>query len=382
MGKTVRYKLNKCSSSSRKKKGKRGSKGKKLPRLFCFKHLKTVLLLLLILALGYWIYIAYTTVRDIKIVDVIGESEVVEFSQEEVVRKSLVVYEDPNATEQKNLFILAVIYNPDISESLTYYFPKNLYVKDYLSNREIPVCTLTYAGDSYMYDEKYAYVVRQIEEQMGIKFDSYVWLGSKIGENFVGDISNDPLSVFSSLSLVNLMPRYYKVHLFEEYFHSNMSFLEMYSFFQNMNALVSSGNNEFVDLGTKEMTFETSLSTGEKVRVLSTSSIDDSLRGNIDVLRTRDLSREHAKIEVYNASDIQGYAQVMGRKIYNAGCRVIRYETASEQYDETKIYVTDKERFANALSVVSSVVSEAEVIEGRPSFLTTGDIIVVLGQDQ
>ncbi len=376
MGKTVRYKLNRCSSRLKRKRGKK-TKGKG----FRFKPLKSLLIIFLIFALGYWAFIAYTTVRDIKVVDVIGESEVVEFAQKDVVRKSLIIYEEPLALEQKNLFILAVIYNPDISESLTYYFPGDLYVWDYVSKREIPVCTLTYAGESYMYDEKYAYVVAQIEEQMGIQFDSYVWFGSKIGENFVGDVGSDPLAVFSSLSFINLMPRYYKVHLFEEHFHSNMSFLEMYSFFQSMGALVSSGNNEFVDLSDEDMVTEGFLNTGEKIKLLSPSSVDSSLREHIDVLRTRALSREHAKVEVYNASGKQGYARLVARKIYNSGCRVIRYETEAEKYEKTKIYVTNRERFPEALSIVNSVVDNAEIVEGRPGFLTTGDIIVVLGQE-
>jgi hypothetical protein len=35
-----------------------------------------------------------------------------------------------------------------------------------------------------MYKDKYAYVIRQIEEQMAMNFDSYIWFGSEIRKKF------------------------------------------------------------------------------------------------------------------------------------------------------------------------------------------------------
>jgi hypothetical protein len=388
MSKSVRYKLHKTSGGKKKKRnvGKKVKKGKNF--LFS-KPLKILFFIVGLSILGYWFFVAYTTVRDIKIMDVIGdESEVVEFADSQRIRRTLIIYEQPNSTEEKNLFLLAVIYNADTSEALIYHFPKDLYINDYFANKYISVENLTYAGESYMYNEKYAYVVRQIEEQMAINFDSYILFGSEIGKNFVsaddnwGRSKEDVLQIFSKLSFVNLMPKYYKVHCFEEYFHSNMSFLEMYAYFQNIRGIILSDNHEYINLGDESFVRETELGSGANVKALSLSAVDKSLRENIDISRTKDLRAEHVKVEIYNGSEIAGHASVVARKIHNAGCRVIRYENASKPYEQTKIYVSDKEKFVAGLEVVNDIVKDAIIIEGRPEFLTTGDIVVILGLNE
>ncbi len=388
MAKSVRYKLNRniCRKNKKRRVKNRGvSKVKKVRNL---KPLKIFLSIIAFVILGYWFFVAYTTVREVKIVDVVGENEIVEFADAGQIRRMLLIYEEPNASEANNLFILAVIHNTDISQMLVYHLPGDIYINDYFTKKYISVKDLTYAGKSYMYRDKYAYVIKQIEEQMAINFDSYVLFGSEISKNFISDSSTwgnseeEVLTIFSKLSLFNLMPRYYKVHLFEEYFHSNMSFLEMYSIFQSLEGVVVSDNYEYFYLGDDEFVREVTLGGSRDVKALNTVAFDQSLRANIDISRTRALRGEHVKVEVYNGSDIPGYARTIARRIYNSGCRVIRFKNASVPYDETKIYVSDMEKFVNGLEVVNDIVKEATVVEGRPSFLTTGDIIVVLGMDQ
>ncbi len=383
MGKSVQYKLNKTKKNTPK------SRGKKTKVSFPFlKYLKILILFVLIFILGYWFYIAYRTVAEVKVQDVVGDSEVVTFSAESKVQKTLIVYQDPNATEEKNLFILAVIYNEDTSEALLYYFPSNLYLSDYFTDQYISVENLTYAGNSYMHKDKQAYVIRQIEEQMAVKFDSYIWFGSEISRNFISDDSmwgykkDDVLTMFSKLSFVNLIPRYYKVNLFYDHLHSNKNFLEMYTLFQNVQGVLAAGNYQYVDLKDETMLTNVVLGNGAKVHSLNLSAMDKSLRSNIDILRTKDLSREHVKVEVYNGSDVPMQARVMARKIHNAGCNVIRHENAAQTYEENYIYIPNKEKFPNGLEIVSSVVGDAVIVDGRPEFMTTGDIIVVLGGEQ
>lgn len=387
MGKSVRYKLHKSSGKKRKRR-KVVNKGRGRKKNFSLsKPLKFFLMFLAISILGYWFFVAYSTIRDIKIDDIVGESEILDLVEPQKVRRTLVVYEDPLNSEEENLFLLAIVHNTDTSESLIYHLPGDLYVSDYFSNKNISVRDLTYAGNSYMYDEKYAYVIRQVEEQMAIQFDSYVWFGSKVGKTFVSDVQgwgnseDDILQIFSKLSLFNLIPKYRQAFLFEDYFHSNMSFLEMYAYFQNIQGIVSSDNHEYVNL-KEEASFERTLGSGRHVKVLDKRGVDISLRENIDILRTRELSREHVKVEVYNGSGKAGYASTIARRVFNAGCRVIRFENSFREYEYTKIYVSDLERFSNGLSVVESIVEGAEIIEGRPDFLTTGDIIIVLGLDE
>lgn len=387
MSKSVRYKLNK--SKGKRSRRRKVGKSKKVFRVSFKKLLKLLVLLTLVCILGFWFFVAYRTVTEIKVRDVVGfDSEIVNFAQHGNVRKTLLIYEDPNSSEEKNLFILAIIFNSDTSEVLIYYFPGNIYIHDYFAEKYISIENLTYAGNSYMYEEKYAYVIRQIEEQMSVKFDSYIWFGSEVARNFVSDnerwgySEKDVFGLFSKLSFFNLITKYYKVYLFEEFLHSNMNFVEMYAYFQSIKGIVNSGNYKFVNLGEKSMTREVVLGSGKTVRSLDMNAIDISLRGEIDIVRSRDLSREHVKVEVYNGTDIPGYARIMARKIFNAGCRVIRYENSSQNYDQNYIYIPDKERFPNGLEVVNSIVEDAIIVVGRPDFLTTGDIVVVLGQKE
>ncbi len=394
MGKSVRYKLNKVYVGRKKsrvvnRKKKSTKNVKKKSNVFFPKFLKIFSLLILFSLIGYWFFIAYTTIRDIKVTDVIGdESEIVDFVDIGRIKRTLIIYEEPNSSEEKNLFLLAVIYNADTSEALIYHYPRDLYINDYFANKHISVRNLTYAGQSYMYKEKYAYVVRQVEKQMAIDFDSYILFGSEISKNFVssddnwGNNKDDVFEIFSKLSFINLMPRYYKAHFFEEYFHSNMGFLEIYSYFQSIRGIISSENYEYIDLMGEKFVMDTTLGSGHNVKEINLFALDESLERNIDISRTRALRAEHVKVEVYNGSDIQGYARTIARRIHNAGCRVIRYENASKLYDNTKIYVSDMEKFPNGLEIVSGIVQDASVVEGRPEFLTTGDIIVVLGLDE
>ncbi len=387
MSKSVRYKLNK--SKGKRNKRKKVGKSKKVVKVPFKKFLKLLFLLAIVCILGFWFFVAYRTVTEIKVKDVVeSDSEIVKFAEDGKVRKTLLIYEDPNSVEEKNLFILAIIFNSDTSEVLIYYYPRNIYIHDYFAEKYISIENLTYAGNSYMYEEKYAYVIRQIEEQMSVKFDSYIWFGSEAGRNFVSDnerwgySEEDVFELFSKLSFFNLITKYYKVYLFEEFLHSNMNFVEMYTYFQSIKGIVNAGNYKFVNLGEKSMTQDVILGSGKNVRSLNMNAVDNSLRENIDILRARDLSREHVKVEVYNGTDIPGYARIMARKIFNAGCRVIRYENSSQNYEQNYIYIPDKEKFPNGLEVVNSIVEDATIVVGRPDFLTTGDIVVVLGQKE
>jgi len=297
----------------------------------------------------------------------------------------LIVFEDPVASEKKILFLLVVIYNSDTSEALIYYLPGNLYIRDSFSDKHISVANLAYAGESYLYSEQHAFVVKQMEEQLAIDFDSYIWFGSEVSKNFVTDNENwgyrkeDALKIFNKLSFFNLIPKYYKVYLFEEFLHSNMSFLEMYSYFQTIKGVTTTKNLHYIDLGTKPMYEKILLGSGKQAQCLNTREFDKSLRGNIDILRTRELRREHVKVEVYNGTETPGYASVIARVIYNAGCKVLRHENSSIPYEKTHIYVSDIDKFSNGLEIVKKILDDYVIVQGRPDFLTTGDIVVVLG---
>jgi hypothetical protein len=365
-----------------KSKDSRGGSKKKT----FLKVLRIFLLFSVSLTVIYWVFNAYRTISEVKIVDVVAEStEVVHLVELNKVKRTLIVYQDE---EDANLFILAVIYNTDTSEALMYYFPRTLYIEDHFGGQYFSVNNLTYAGYSYMYKDKHAYVVRQIQEQMAMKFDSYVWIGHDVAKHFFSDDERwgynkeDVFTIFSRLSFFNLIPRYRNVNMLHESLHSNMNFLDMYSYFQSIRGVIYSKSCKFIDLGEKSMSKSIVLGSGQTGRALDLQALDKSLDDNYSILRGKDLSREHAKVEVYNGTDIPMYARIMGRKIQNSGCNVIRNENSSTRYTQNYIYIPQKEQYTNALKVVQSIVEDAVIVEGRPDFLTTGDIIVVLGDEK
>jgi len=79
---------------------------------------------------------------------------------------------------------------------------------------------------------------------------------------------------------------------------------------------------------------------------------------------------------------MSGYASQYARKIKNSGCEVVRYDNSSALEEKTKFYVSKPENFKNSLNVILELFPGTyEIIEGRPSFMTTGDIVIILGKD-
>jgi hypothetical protein len=66
----------------------------------------------------------------------------------------------------------------------------------------------------------------------------------------------------------------------------------------------------------------------------------------------------------------------------NNGCDVVRFGNTPELLERTQIYVSDENEFNDSLKVVAEVLFDRyEILEERPSFMTTGDIVVLLGAD-
>jgi len=57
-------------------------------------------------------------------------------------------------------------------------------------------------------------------------------------------------------------------------------------------------------------------------------------------------------------------------------------ENAPNNVDNTIFYVPNKEEYNDSLSTIMEIFpGQYEIIEGRPSFMTTGDIVIILGKD-
>ena len=139
---------------------------------------------------------------------------------------------------------------------------------------------------------------------------------------------------------------------------------------------------EVLNLGDSKFHSKSSLVTGEEISVLNTLEFDTQFRAYLEKVVDRELENERVRIEVYNGSEITGVASSLGRKIVNTCCDVVRYGNAPDLLEKTKVYLTDSEKFSKAFDVVKDILPvEFEVVEGRPEFMTTGDIVIILGGD-
>lgn len=93
------------------------------------------------------------------------------------------------------------------------------------------------------------------------------------------------------------------------------------------------------------------------------------------------IKKEQARIEVYNASGARLLGNKWSRVFKNSSLDVTRVGTAKEA-DKTRIYVSNPDLIYNLARVKSVLRVNVEVIENeKPEFVTTGDIIVVIGKD-
>jgi hypothetical protein len=164
--------------------------------------------------------------------------------------------------------------------------------------------------------------------------------------------------------------------------YSNLSFTGLLQFFGSLNKTVADTETYGIDLSFYRYSTEDLSTNGGQIRYANTGEFDTVYRGLISKIIDRALEKERARVEVYNGSGVAGAALQFGRKIENAGCDVVRYENAPKTIDRTVLYISNEANFDNSLKVVSEILSGSyDLVVGRPEFMTTGDIVVVLGQD-
>ncbi len=140
---------------------------------------------------------------------------------------------------------------------------------------------------------------------------------------------------------------------------------------------------QLVDLSSERYTKETSDLLGENIWVLSTDALSDLMSGYREWLIPSDVYGEHGHVEIFNAGGHAGLGAEYAYILRNSCCEVVRVGNADEpSLKGVRIYIADRERFGTTLDfVVHHILStEAEVVDGRPGFRTTGDIVIVLGE--
>jgi len=322
---------------------------------------------------------------------------------------TLVVLEGNSGQDKKINEAYLFLTNKNKEESILIYIPGWMYyggLEEDFGN-SLAVSSFRYAGDFLQEGRGVEYAIWQIEQMLGIKVDNYIWFspdGTKNYSNLYGDISgvedrvkeyykavdgdslNDTffkLSMMSSRysSLKNMFGLPQLVGLSNSVY-SNLSFTGFLNFFNTLNKTTADTETYGIDLSFYRYSTEDLSSSGGQIRYMNTDEFDGIYRGLIAKIIDRSLEKERVRVEIYNGSGVAGAAKQFGRKIENSGCDVVRYENAPKTIDRTVLYISNEENFASSLKIVSEILSGSyDLVVGRPEFMTTGDIVVVLGQD-
>lgn len=111
----------------------------------------------------------------------------------------------------------------------------------------------------------------------------------------------------------------------------------------------------------------------------NTDKIDRTLR---EVFGIRSVEREQARVEVFNATAVNGRGARVSRKLKNLGYDVIRVGNTSIKEQENIIYVSEEEEFKNSINMAKKIFKGDLRVENElPKFVSTGDIVIIIGKE-
>ena len=364
----------------------------------------------IICIVGYLVY-GYIALRDIKSVDILGKSNSNYYllsERKDQLEKTLIVFEEEYNEREKISMAYLYAQNKEKGSSVLVYIPGWV---EYSGVKEdfgssIPVASFRFAGDFLQEGRGYEYAIWQFEQLLGGNIDEYIWVtpqarnifsqnldASSAGSVYAQYYSNGFevnqeaffLNVFASkLGWFNLLKSAPRLKDSNAEIYSSLSTLGgVISRFGQIQSDILSSTPYLIDLSSsKYLSQQESLSGVGITSYVNVDEYDAVWREFIDNMLDRELEKEQVRVEVYNGSGMTGYAGQYARKIRNSGCEVVRYDNAPQLEEKTKFYVPKVENFKNSLDVIQELFPGTyEIIEGRPSFMTTGDIVIILGKD-
>lgn len=289
-------------------------------------------------------------------------------SSDSAVENVLFLFEKDNRIE--NLEVVS--YSRDQQNILRIEIPTNIYVTEEGID-SFPLSSMESVGEFLKHNGGKAYTVDYLSDLLGIKFDNYVWLENS---------NNDTDEFLSKLSIWSILFNFKYSHELKGGLYSNLPILNLIKEVNFINQVLSSYQYERMDVSDCCVE-ETVLSSTRTQLRFNSRGFDQEFSKYIKELVSREVERERVNVEVYNASDISGLASEYARKIRHTGCRILRFDNAPNMYDKTIIYVPEPEEYANSLLLIRDIVGQdVEIVYERPTFVTTGDIVLVLGKDK
>lgn len=364
------------------------------------KGLIGVVLIGLVLVLSVFFGVRYVqatldSYKGVNIKDPVSTGDRLLFDQNPGVQKTLFIFETARSGGGNEILSLyLVVKNRDTASTAVFLIPGWVYIS---LEAETGLATVTsirnllYLSDLVSPESPYQYFVWEIQNALGVQIDDYVWVKEGANSAFSTRLKLDRddsqglgfLSRFLKVTqLASLLTSQRETSTILKNVYSDQSPVGLYRLTREIQADLQQPELDFVDISSDEYLVEKTLDSGETVNMFNQVESDRKISELDSVFVDRSIEREQAKVEVYNGSDIDGLASRYSRVISNAGLPIVRSENSPTDYNESVIYISRIDKFAASLELVKSLLPvDVSVVEGRPDFLTTADIMVILGDD-
>jgi len=371
---------------------------------------KLLTLFLLIAFIGYIVYV-YIGFVNIKSINPLKEGNATHYLLSRYpssFKKTLVVLENKFNEQDRIEKVFLYAENKEKDAAVMIYLPNWVLYTGLESDfgNAVAISGFRYAGDFKQPGKGIEFSIWQFEELFGMKVDEYIWIGPEtfllLQEN-LGEFSSDTVyaqyyqngsevsedvfffnSFVSRLNWINLIFSSSKFKNSESVIYSSLESLPSIVLeLKNIHSRILKLKPYVIDLGnSKYLDQRESDGMGGLHSYLKLSEFDSVWRGNTEKMIEIELERERVRVEVYNASGITGKASSYARKVANSGCDVVRFDNAPRRVENTKFYVPNPDDFKRSLEIITELLpGQYEIVHGRPDFMTTGDIVIILGED-
>lgn len=371
---------------------------------------KPLLILTILAVISYGIY-AFISFRSIKAQDPLrneGGHYYLLSKNRDDFKKTLIIFE--NTRNDQDVIEQVYIFgeNAQKQQSVLVHIPGWVYYGGLENDfgNAVPVSSFRYAGDFLQEGKGVEYAIWQLEQLMGINFDEYIWLtptalqsieknlgdidGDVLYSEYYqngNDISQDSLFLNSFVSHLNWVRLVLVADRFQNsnavIYSSHPSIMNVFLTLKQIQSSIYATKPYMIDLSTGDNIIQKESSTsGGMINFVNSIEFDKAWRNLTSKMLDKGLEQERVRVEIYNGSGIPGAAAQFARRIQNAGCEVVRYENAPELVETTKFYVPNPDLYVNSLSSISELFpGQYDELNERPLFMTTGDIVIVLGED-
>lgn len=323
-------------------------------------------------------------------------------------KKTLIVFESEYEGKQKIEKVYLYAENKEKGASILIYLPSWVMYRGLESDfgNAVAVSGFRYAGDFIKPGKGIEYAIWQLEEVLGLKIDDYIWFDAKTYESIrdvLGEVITDTVysqyyengnevseEVFflngfvSRLGWVNLLVSGNRLESNGSVLYSSFNTLPSAIVqLKSIHKSILSLKPYVIDFSQSRYLLQEESDAGAGISsYIKTNEFDIQWREKTVRMIDKGLEKERVRVEVYNASGIAGKASSYARRIANSGCEVVRFDNAPNNQEKTQFHVPNEEEFKISLGVVGELFPGVyEILSTRPSFMTTGDIVIILGED-